>query len=40
VAENNQPLYWLAFAAHHDRALDFWEKIRDLEPERQTSLQL
>lgn len=25
---NNQPLYWLAFAARHHRALEFWEKIR------------
>jgi three-Cys-motif partner protein len=40
VAENNQPLYWLAFAARHDRALDFWEKIRELEPGGQGSLFL
>jgi three-Cys-motif partner protein len=38
VAENNQPLYWLAFAARHDRALDFWEKIREIEPDRQGDL--
>jgi hypothetical protein len=38
VAEKNQPLYWLAFAARHDRALDFWEKIRELEPGGQGDL--
>jgi three-Cys-motif partner protein len=38
VAENNQPLYWLAFAARHPRALDFWEKIRELEPHPQANL--
>lgn len=27
---NNQPLYWLAFAARHDRALEFWSKIKDV----------
>jgi three-Cys-motif partner protein len=26
----NQPLYWLAFAARHERALEFWEKIRNV----------
>jgi three-Cys-motif partner protein len=31
----NQPLYWLAFAAKHDRASEFWSKIRDIEPTRQ-----
>lgn len=31
----NQPLYWLAFAAKHDKASEFWEKIRDIEPTRQ-----
>jgi three-Cys-motif partner protein len=29
-ADGNQPLYWLAFAARHPRALEFWEKVRDL----------
>ena len=38
VAENNQPLYWLAFAARHARALDFWEKVRELEPDAQADL--
>lgn len=33
-----QPLYWLAFAARHARALDFWQKIRDLEPDPQAQL--
>jgi hypothetical protein len=32
---NNQPLYWLAFVARHPRALELWEKIRDLDPEPQ-----
>ena len=35
---NNQPLYWLAFAARHPRALEFWEKIRALEPDPQQGL--
>lgn len=35
---NNQPLYWLAFAARHDRALEFWEKIRRLKPDPQSGL--
>jgi three-Cys-motif partner protein len=35
---NNQPLYWLAFAARHQRALEFWEKIRALEPNPQVGL--
>lgn len=30
--EKRQPLYWLAFAARHERALEFWEKIRNIEP--------
>jgi three-Cys-motif partner protein len=34
----NQPLYWLAFAARHQRALEFWEKIRDIEGEGQLPL--
>lgn len=38
VGTKNQPLYWLAFAARHDLALQFWEKIRHLEPKRQTDL--
>jgi three-Cys-motif partner protein len=29
-ADGNQPLYWLAFVARHSRALEFWEKVRDL----------
>lgn len=33
-----QPLYWLAFAARHDLAHEFWEKIRRLEPEPQQSM--
>jgi three-Cys-motif partner protein len=38
TGDANQPLYWLAFVARHPRALDFWEKIRDLEPDPQPSL--
>lgn len=38
TGEGNQPLYWLAFAARHPKALEFWEKIRDLEPDPQASL--
>jgi three-Cys-motif partner protein len=38
VGPNNQPLYWLAFVARHDRAMDFWEKIRDLAHQRQSGL--
>lgn len=30
VGSNNQPLYWLAFVARHPRALEFWEKIRNV----------
>lgn len=26
----NQPLYWLVFAARHERALEFWAKIRNV----------
>lgn len=33
-----QPLYWLAFAARHRLALEFWEKIRALEPNAQMGL--
>lgn len=38
TGEMKQPLYWLAFVARHPRALEFWEKIRDLEPDPQESL--
>lgn len=38
VGSNNQPLYWLAFAARHKLALQFWEKIRHLEPRSQSEL--
>ncbi|MGB7542712.1 MAG: three-Cys-motif partner protein TcmP [Burkholderiales bacterium] len=33
-----QPLYWLAFAARHKLALQFWEKIREPEPDLQNCL--
>lgn len=32
VGPRNQPLYWLAFAARHRRALEFWDKIRNISP--------
>lgn len=35
VGPNNQPLYWLAFVARHERALEFWEKIRNIDPKAQ-----
>ena len=34
----NQRLYWLAFAARHPRALEFWEKIRSEGGKQQTLL--
>jgi three-Cys-motif partner protein len=30
----NQNLYWLVFVARHERAQEFWEKIRDINPQR------
>ena len=30
TGSKKQPLYWLMFAAKHDRAHEFWEKVRDL----------
>lgn len=30
----NQNLYWLIFAARHERALEFWEKIRTISGQR------
>lgn len=33
--QNGQPLYWLAFAARHNRALEFWNKIKDVSGERE-----
>jgi three-Cys-motif partner protein len=38
VGEKNQPLYWLAFAARHKLALQFWERIRHLEVKQQGDL--
>jgi three-Cys-motif partner protein len=38
VGSKNQPLYWLAFAARHERALEFWEKIRHIESNPQTNM--
>jgi len=38
VGSKNQRLYLLAFAARHERALDFWNKIRDIERKQQLDL--
>lgn len=38
VGSNKQPLYWLAFAARHERALEFWEKIRHIQPNPQVRM--
>lgn len=38
TGSNNQPLYWLAFAARHPLALKFWEEIRGIRPEVQSKL--
>jgi len=38
VGGKNQPLYWLAFAARHNLALEFWEKIRHLDPKREKDI--
>jgi three-Cys-motif partner protein len=38
VGTNNQRLYWLAFAARHGRAVEFWQKIRAVGESRQASL--
>jgi hypothetical protein len=40
TGSRKQPLYWLAFAARHSKALEFWEKIRYLEPNPQQELML
>ena len=34
VGSGNQRLYWLAFAAKHELALEFWEKIKRVGPEQ------
>jgi hypothetical protein len=31
---SNQNLYWLVFVARHKLAQEFWEKIRDISPQR------
>jgi three-Cys-motif partner protein len=30
----NQPLYWLAMASKNDKAGEFWDKIRSIDPQR------
>jgi three-Cys-motif partner protein len=34
VGQDNQKLYWLAFAAKHELALEFWDKIKRIGPEQ------
>lgn len=34
----NQRLYWLALAAKHERAQEFWDKIRHINPQRELGL--
>lgn len=34
TGSKKQNLYWLVFVARHDRAQEFWEKIRDVNPQR------
>lgn len=38
AGSKNQRLYWLAFAARHPLALGFWEKVRDIDRNRQGKL--
>jgi len=38
VGTKKQRLYWLAFAARHERALEFWEKIRNIGGDRQPAM--
>ena len=34
TGSKHQNLYWLVFVARHERAQEFWEKIRDINPQR------
>lgn len=34
----NQPLYWLVLMARHSRAVEFWEKIRNVTPQGRLGL--
>ncbi|MGH6899841.1 MAG: three-Cys-motif partner protein TcmP [Geminicoccaceae bacterium] len=38
IGSKKQRLYLLAFAARHERALEFWEKVRSVDANRQLSL--
>ncbi len=38
VGGKKQRLYLLAFAARHERALDFWEKVRNVDGDQQPLL--
>jgi three-Cys-motif partner protein len=35
VGTNRQPLYWLVLVARHDRAHEFWNKIRNVSQQRE-----
>jgi three-Cys-motif partner protein len=35
VGSKNQPLYWLVLVARHERAHEFWDKIRNVTVQRQ-----
>lgn len=35
VGTKSQPLYWLVLVARHGRAHDFWNKIRNVSPQRE-----
>jgi three-Cys-motif partner protein len=39
TAGKNQPLYWLVLVSRHDKAHEFWEKIREVGPQRRLPLQ-
>ncbi len=38
VGGRNQPLYLLAFAARHERAVEFWQKVRNVRGDQQLQL--
>lgn len=35
TGNNNQPLYWLVFAAHHSLPMKFWDEIRNISAQHQ-----
>jgi three-Cys-motif partner protein len=38
TGSKEQPLYWLIFAARHDKAIQFWNQIRNVSPQRDLGL--